>query len=177
MRVFMRAVSYLCFLCALVMTFSTSAFSQTTPNGTATAVDNSPAIPLGQPAREERYRIGFQDTLEVQVFRHPELNQRVNVNANGTINLFRLPVPIVAVCKTEHELKRDIEDAYRKDYLRNPEVNVIAVEQRSRAFGMIGAVEKPGQFMISRRVRLIELLAHAGGPNKEAGTRVLVART
>ena len=139
---------------------------------TSATVSNDDSKP-----KEERYRIGFQDQLEIQVFRHPELTQRVNVNANGTINLFRLPIPVAAVCKTERELANDVAEAYRKDYLKNPEVNVVAVEQRSRAFGMIGAVEKPGQYMVARRVRLIELLAQAGGPSKEAGTRVLVART
>jgi polysaccharide export outer membrane protein len=126
---------------------------------------------------DERYRIGFQDQLDVQVFRHPELAQRVNVNSNGTVNLFRLEKPIVAVCKTERELASDIAAAYEKDYLRNPEVNVIAVEQRSRAFAVIGAVEKPGNYFINRRIRLLELLAQAGGPSKDAGTRLIVART
>lgn len=168
----MRALILLCLLVGSVCT--STLFSQT-PNTNAVTVRTS--RPDGPPSLEERYRIGFQDQLEVQVFRHPELTQRVNVNANGTINLFRLPTPILAVCKTERELANDVAEAYRKDYLRNPEVNVVAVEQRSRSFGMIGAVEKPGQYMISRRVRLIELLAQAGGPSKEAGTRVLVART
>jgi polysaccharide biosynthesis/export protein len=128
-------------------------------------------------SREERYRIGYQDTLEVQVFRHPELAQKVSVNTNGTINLFRLKEPIVAVCRTERELADDIADAYRKDYLKNPEVNVVAVEQKSQAFAVIRAVEKPGSYFINRRVRLLELLAFAGGPSKDAGTRLLVART
>ena len=162
------------FSCLLVLSQALFVSAQTMPPTTQPV---SSAVQTGTQGKDDRYRIGFQDQLEIQVFRHPELTQRVNVNANGTINLFRLPTPIVAVCKTEHELKKDVEAAYRKDYLRNPEVNVIAVEQRSRAFGMIGAVEKPGQYMISRRVRLIELLAQAGGPSKEAGTRVLVART
>jgi protein involved in polysaccharide export with SLBB domain len=43
-------------------------------------------------------------------------------------------------------------------------------------FAVIGAVEKPGNYFISRRVHLLELLAYAGGPSKESGTRVLVAR-
>ena len=140
----------------------------------------SSTIPLQLPVeqgRDERYRIGFQDTLEVQIFRHPELAQRVSVNSNGTINLFRLPSPLIAVCKTERELANDIAIAYEKDYLRNPEVNVNAVEQRSQAFAVIGAVEKPGSYFISRRVRLLELLAQAGGPNDKAGTRLIVART
>lgn len=126
---------------------------------------------------EERYRIGFQDRLSVQVFRHPELSQTIEVNPNGTINLFRLPEPVVAVCKTERELANDIAAAYRKDYLRNPEVNVTVSEQRSQAFAVTGAVVKPANYMLSRKVRLLELLAAAGGPAKEAGSTVIVART
>lgn len=176
----MRAFIHPLFLCVVASATLSTAVGQTVGESRPANPTNVPVAlkvsddPLG---KEERYRIGFQDQLEVQVFRHPELTQRVSVNTNGTINLFRLPEPIPAVCKTEFELKRDIEDAYRKDYLKNPEVNVVAVEQRSRAFAVIGAVGKPGQFMISRRVRLLELLAQAGGPSKEAGTRVLVART
>ncbi len=127
--------------------------------------------------RDDKYRIGYQDTLAVQIFRHPELAQRVNVNPNGTITLFRIDTPIVAVCKTESELAQDIKEAYKKDYLRNPEVQVVAIEQRSQAFSVIGSVEKPGYYFINRKMHLLELLSFAGGPNKEAGSRVLVART
>ncbi|HLA95682.1 MAG TPA: polysaccharide biosynthesis/export family protein [Pyrinomonadaceae bacterium] len=125
----------------------------------------------------ERYRIGFQDRLAIQVFRHPELSQTIDVNPNGTINLFRLAEPVSAVCKTERQLADDIATAYRQDYLRNPEVNVVVTEQRSRAFAVIGAVDKPANYMINRRVKLLELLAYAGGPTREAGSRLIVART
>ena len=126
---------------------------------------------------EERYRIGYQDRLSVQVFRHPELNQTVEVNPNGTITLFRLEEPVVAVCKTERELADDIAKAYQKDYLKNPEVNLVVAEQRSQSFAVIGAVTKPANYIINRRVRLLELLAFAGGPSKDAGSRLVVART
>ena len=137
-------------------------------------------VGYGQPTvtpGEERYRIGFQDRLTVQVFRRPELTQTVEVNTNGTINLFRLQDPIVAVCKTERELANDIAEAYRKDYLKNPEVNVLVSEQRSQSFAVIGAVTKPANYIINRKVRLLELLAVAGGPSKDAGSRLVVART
>lgn len=126
---------------------------------------------------EERYRIGYQDRITVQVFRHPELSQTVEVNPNGKIALFRLPEPVTAVCKTERELADDIAEAYRKDYLKNPEVNVVVSEQRSQSFAVIGAVTKPANYVINRRVRLLELLAVAGGPSKEAGSRLVIART
>lgn len=137
-------------------------------------VAQQPTSPGGD---TDRYRIGFQDVLDVQVFRHPELNQRVSVSPTGTITLFRLENPIVAVCKTDRELAVAIADAYREKYLRDPQVNVVVAEQRSQPVAVIGAVEKPGSFYLSRKVHLLELLAMAGGPNKEAGTRLIVART
>jgi polysaccharide export outer membrane protein len=179
----MRAFIHSCFLFAAVGFPMSSAAAQSetpTPARTTTAVNSASSNVIaadGPLGKDDRYRIGFQDMLEIHIFRHPELAQKVSVNTNGTINLFRIAEPVVAVCKTERELANDVADAYRKDYLRNPEVNVVAVDQRSRAFAVIGAVEKPGQYMISRRVRLLELIALAGGPSKEAGTRVLVART
>jgi Periplasmic protein involved in polysaccharide export len=127
-------------------------------------------------SNDERYRIGFQDTVEVSVYRQPHLTQRVRVNGDGTINLVQLK-PIVAVCRTERELADAIAVAYEKDYLRNPEVNVTTVEQISQSFAVIGAVEKPANYFISRRLRLLELLAYAGGPSKDAGSRIIVART
>jgi len=174
----MKAFIKFCFLCALISIPGSFAFAQTTSPATDKPSYDSPvlAAAAGKPS-EERYRIGFQDQLEIQVYRHSDLTQRVDVDKDGTIRLFRLDDRIVAVCKTETELARDVAEAYRKNYLRNPEVQVRAVEQRSRAFAVMGAVEKPAQYMISRKVRLLELLAVAGGPTKDAGTRVIVART
>ncbi|MFL6373812.1 MAG: SLBB domain-containing protein, partial [Pyrinomonadaceae bacterium] len=67
--------------------------------------------------------------------------------------------------------------AYKENYLRDPEVNVVVAEQHSQPIAVIGAVEKPGSFYINRRYQLLEMLALAGGPTREAGTRLLVART
>ncbi|MBK8467155.1 MAG: SLBB domain-containing protein [Chloracidobacterium sp.] len=129
-----------------------------------------------QTPEEDQYKIGTQDILDVQVFKHPELNQRIAVGPLGTIALFKLEKPVTAVCKTARELANDIEIAYKEKYLRDPDIQVMVLEQKSRSFAVIGAVEKPGNYFISRRVHLLELLAFAGGPNKESGTRVLVAR-
>ena len=96
---------------------------------------------------KERYRIGFDDTLEVQVFNQEKLSGKFNVNPDGTIRLFRLEKPIVAVCKTEDELGKDIAAAYEENYLRNPYVNVRAIDQKSQSFAVIGAVGKREHFM------------------------------
>jgi polysaccharide export outer membrane protein len=148
-----------------------------TTNDKPVADNTSVSVITDDKTLNERYRIGYQDTLQITVFRHPELSRPVSVNPNGTIYLPRIDQPIVAVCKTEQELANEITAAYKKDYLKDPFVDVRAVEQKSQAFGVIGAVEKPGYFFISKKIHLLEMLAFAGGPNKEAGTRLLVART
>jgi polysaccharide export outer membrane protein len=127
---------------------------------------------------DDRYRIGFQDVLSVTVFRHPELGtQRVSVGPTGQVVLFRLDKPLTALCKTEQELADDIAAAYKANFIKDPQVNVAVTEQKSQSIGVMGAVEKPGSYFVSRRVHLLEMLALAGGPNKEAGTRLIVART
>jgi len=126
---------------------------------------------------DDRYRIGFQDVLEVKVFNHANLSQRATVSPNGTITLFRLDRPVVAVCKSESELAREIAAAYKAKFIRNPEVTVNVADQRSQSIGVMGAVVKPDYFFVKRRFHLLEMLALAGGPNKESGTRVIVSRT
>ena len=158
----------------LALTSFINSEAQTVP--TPGAANGKAPDPL-QVREDDKYRIGYRDKLSVQVFRHGDLSQTVTVNPNGTINLFKLPAPIMAVCKTERELANEIAAAYRKDYLKNPEVNVVAVEQMSQSFAVMGAVEKPGNYFINRKVRLLELLAFAGGPSKEAGSGVVVVRS
>lgn len=127
---------------------------------------------------EQRYRIGYQDTIEVTVSKHAELSGNYSINPDGTIILPQLKSPIVAVCKTELELKEEITAAYKKDILKNPFVNVRIVDQKSQAFGVMGAVKAPGNYYINRKIHLLELLAIAGGTNVEfAGTQLIVART
>lgn len=153
-----------------VAVFSTAGLSQ----NVQTPPDN---LVAGLQSQNERYRIGFQDILDIQVFQHPNLSQRVAVSPNGTIMLFRLDKPLIAVCKTERELASEIADAYKARYIRDPQVHVAVSEQKSQSVAVIGAVEKPGTYFINRRYHLLEMLAMAGGPNKESGTRLLVART
>ena len=127
---------------------------------------------------DERYRIGFQDTIEINVFKHPELSQVVNVNPDGTILLPRIDQPIIAVCKTERELQSSITSMYKTSYLRNPFINVRVTEQRSQPFAVIGAVNKPGSFYLNQKVRLVQLLAMAGGQDVEqSASKIQVART
>ncbi|HEY8187240.1 MAG TPA: polysaccharide biosynthesis/export family protein [Pyrinomonadaceae bacterium] len=129
------------------------------------------------PIRDERYRIGPGDVLEVRVFNRPQLSRdAARVDGRGLVAMPLIDEGIQAACKTESELAHDIEIRYLK-YQRNPHVNVFVKEFNSRPVAVIGAVNQPGRFQLQRRVRLLELLAFAGGPSERAGDRIDIIRT
>jgi polysaccharide export outer membrane protein len=83
---------------------------------------------------------------------------------------------IRAACLSENELAAQIATLYKK-YQRKPYVNVFIKEYSSTPVAVMGAVEKPGRFQLTRRVRLLELLAFAGGPSEKAGGKIQIAHT
>ncbi len=166
LKVVMRKSRVVFLFCILLLTGIFSVRAQNVNAALVTSGDT----------KDDRYRIGFQDVLNIQVYRHADLDQKVSVSPTGTIELFRLDKPIVAVCKTEVELANELAAAYKAKYIRDPQVKVLA-EQNSQSISVIGSVEKPGNYVIKRRYQLLEMLAQAGGPNKESGSRLIVART
>lgn len=126
---------------------------------------------------DERYRIGAGDLLEIRVFNRPQLSRdAVRVDGRGMIRMPLVDEEIQAACLTESELGKQIAARYLK-YQRRPQVDVFIKEYNSQPVAVLGAVEKPGRFQLQRRVRLLELLSFAGGPNDKAGKRIQVAHT
>ena len=171
-----KKLSYFGLTAVLSLLFVSGAFAQTEP-ATQPVQSATPAPIEPHDSRYQgRYRFGYNDQIEVEVYKHPELSAKVDVDQNGTIRLPRINEPITAVCKTERQLADDITEKYSK-YLRQPYVSVRSGEQKSQSFMVIGAVSRAGAFFVNRRLRLLEVLAMAGGPNQFAGAKVLVART
>jgi polysaccharide biosynthesis/export protein len=123
-----------------------------------------------------RYRIGLLDQLQVEVYNHLELTKVYNVSEQGTISIPRSTKTIFVLCKTESQVADEIKSEYRR-FLRQPDVNVRVATQNSQPVAVIGAVEKPSNFYLNRRITLLELIAYAGGPKEgKAGTKVQIAR-
>jgi polysaccharide biosynthesis/export protein len=127
------------------------------------------------PTSDPRYRIGPGDILEVRVLRTPELSRdAVRVDERGMIRLPLIDNDVRAACLTEGELGKKIATLYA-DYKRDPRVDIFIKEYNSQPVAVIGAVNLPGRYLLSRSLRLSELLAYAGGPKDTAGDRVLIA--
>jgi polysaccharide biosynthesis/export protein len=161
----------------------TSTISDTKPKETSIANANTPVTGKQEPqlirdkdSENFRYRIGLLDQIQVEVYNHPELSRVYNVSEQGTISIPRSATPIFVVCKTESQVAEEIKTQY-KNFLRDPFVNARVAQQNSQPVAVFGAVEKPSNFYLSRKMQLLELIALAGGPKTgKAGTKVQIAR-
>src|SRR5438270_13503553 len=87
----------------------------------------APAAPAKSVASD--YLIGPGDTLQVFVWRNPELTATVPVRPDGKIST-PLVEDMIAVAKTPSQLARDVEKVLA-EYVKSPQVNVIVTTPAS----------------------------------------------
>lgn len=153
---------------------SPSANTAISPTGAASLSASAGTTTASNSKADERYRIGPGDLLEIRFYNRPQLSGTLRVSMTGKIQMPLIEGEIQAACLTEAELAKQIATLFLK-YQRNPYVDVQVREYASTPVAVIGAVDKPGRFQLTRRVRLLELLAYAGGPTEKAGGQVVVA--
>lgn len=139
----------------------------------AVSADTPPAPPV--PAN---YIIGPGDTLQVFVWRNPELAATVPVRPDGKIST-PLVEDMVAVGKNPSALARDIEKVLA-EYVRSPQVNVI-VTQPASVFSqvkVIGQVARPQALAYREGMTVLDAVLAVGGlANFAAGNRARIVRT
>lgn len=161
------------FVCSLAM----FAYAQDPPQQ-----QNPPPAPQGPSPLDTQgiksYLLGPGDVLDVRVFGQPELSSSVQVDSDG--NLSSLPFlekPIVAKCRTDKEIQKDITTAYAK-FINNPQVSVRISERNSRQPATVfGAVRQPTRVEMKRKVRLNELMAVSGGFTERASGTIQILHT
>jgi polysaccharide export outer membrane protein len=148
--------------------------------GTSLAQTSSAQPPESAPAPStgSEYRIGAGDTLQVFVWRQPDLTVTVPVRPDGRIST-PLVEDLVAVGKTPTELAHEIEYALSQ-YVRSPEVNVI-VQKFVGTFGdqirVLGQAAQPKNVPYRDGLTLLDVMVEVGGLTQfAAGNRSHVVR-
>ncbi len=126
----------------------------------------------------KNYLLGPGDVLDVRVLFQSDMNAMAEVDSDGNISsLPFLETPIIAKCRSEKEVQRDVAKAYAK-YLKNPQVSVRITEKKSRPPATVtGAVRQPTRVIMLRRVRLNELIAAAEGFTERASGTIQILHT
>jgi polysaccharide biosynthesis/export protein len=123
------------------------------------------------------YIIGPGDTIQIFVWRNPELSTTVPVRPDGKVST-PLVEDLVAVGKTPSELARDIE-ARLSEYIRSPQVNIIVTNPMSRfsEIKVIGQVGTPGAVPYRDGMTLLDVILEVGGLTEfAAGNRARLVR-
>jgi len=112
-------------------------------------------------AQETPYTVKPGDTLQVAVWKEPELHGEVLVTPDGTFS-FPLVGQIDAKSKTVSDLQKTIVQRLAK-YISDPVVTVSVKEIKGNKIFVIGQVTKPGEFIVNPRVDVMQALSMAGG--------------
>lgn len=149
--------------------------SQLSAAGIANA--QAPQEPAPAAAVSPDYIIGPGDTVQVFVWRNPELTASIPVRPDGKIST-PLVEDMTAVGKTSSELARDIEKVLG-EFVRSPRVNVIVTVP----VGLLSQVKAVGQLRAPQGVpfregmRVLDLVLAAGGMTDfAAGNRARIVR-
>lgn len=117
------------------------------------------------------YRIGPTDLLTVQVFQVKDLSfDEIRVDAAGNLQM-PLIGSVPAAGLTPNELSAEIARRLGERYLRNPQVTVTVKEAASQKVTVDGAVTMPGVYEMRGRTTLLQAVAMARGPVREADIR------
>jgi polysaccharide biosynthesis/export protein len=143
------------------------------PASSATA-DNPPKSPAD--IRPDSYIIGAEDVIEVYVWKEPEMSKSVPVRPDGMISL-PLVGEIKAAGYTPVQLQGILAEAMKK-VISDPQVTVIVEKVSSLNFNIVGEVNHPGFFPLTRRMTVLDAISMAGGFRDFAkNKKVYVLRT
>jgi polysaccharide export outer membrane protein len=144
-------------------TDSTNPAAPATPNeAKATPLPPSTTPASRVPAiSSANYIVGVGDVLEVNVWKEGELSKTVPVRPDGMITLPLLG-EMKAVGLTPVQLQEQITDALTK-VVSSPLVTVMVVSVNSMSFNIMGNVNKPGYYPLTRPITILDAIALSGG--------------
>jgi len=118
------------------------------------------------PQRPDRYELGARDTVLFEYRMNPELNRQLTIGPHGKVHLPMVGEVLVAG-KTPPELSQELTDLYSK-HLTTPDVYVTLVGFGSKTVYVFGEVGRAGPQIYDRPLRMIDVIAQAGGPTLRA---------
>jgi len=130
------------------------------------------------PASDSTRKLSPNDVISMTVYQEDDLNTKTIIDRNGMVML-----PLLGQVKigglTIGQATAQIQRLYDKDYLVNPQVNLIVEQFAERHFAVLGQVQHPGSFDFpeNESVNLLEAIAISGGYTRlGAPSRVDVRR-
>jgi len=123
-------------------------------------------------AGEGDYILASGDTLDLMVYREPDLSMRSKIARDGRVQL-----PLLGEVKVSGMSVRDAQEHIRKlydaDYLVDPQVYLNIASYTQRKITVIGQVARPGSYELqgNESLGILEALGMAGGFTRIADSK------
>jgi polysaccharide export outer membrane protein len=118
-------------------------------------------------ARED-YRLGPEDEIEIRVWSHDDLTRKVRIGLDGNIS-FPFVGEIKAQGMTVLDLQQELQRRLGPKYIIDPHVSITVTEHKSQKFFVVGSVNKPGSYPLTKPIRVVEAISLAGGLETASG--------
>ena len=128
------------------------------------SMPDHPPAPTAAATPDYNYIVGPGDSLNIIVWRNPELSMTVPVRPDGKVAT-PLVDELVAQGKTSSEIARDVEQALSK-LVRDPVVTVIVtnfVGPYSEQIRVVGEAAKPQALPYKQKMTLLDVMIAVGG--------------
>lgn len=123
------------------------------------------------------YLIGPGDVVTGKVLGESQFDFIATVDEDGKIEVPFSDELLIAMCKSERELRTDVSILLEK-YLRTPQISLRVTDRLSRPPATVyGEVRNPQQIVMQRKATLVEVIAFSGGVTEQAGGMIQVFRT
>lgn len=124
------------------------------------------AAAKNESVRADAYVIQPGDILQIDVWKEKDLLREVKIRPDGGLN-FPLVGDMVAAGKTVEQLRDDLKEKLSK-YVPDPVVTVVVKEGLGNKIYVIGKVNRPGEYVATRNMDVMQALTIAGGLNPYA---------
>lgn len=129
-----------------------------------TSFNRYPPAPAVADKSNHLYKIGALDTLNVVVWRNPDLSSQVTVRPDGRISL-PLVENVEAAGRDPADLSREIEKALAK-FIRDPVVTVLVSNFQgvsTEQIRIVGEAARPQAVAFRQNMTVLDVMIQAGG--------------
>ena len=170
-KLFTRLIFSLALLCISIQSWSEELSVNTDVVGVESDVLNNPDIVvidtgISNLPLDAGYSIQPGDILHISVWKEQDLQREVLVSPEGYIS-FPLVNHLLVRNKSPQYVQRELTEKL-SEYIPDVNVNVSLRQVVGNRFYVIGQVNRPGDFLMSQKIDVLQALSMAGGTSKFA---------
>ncbi|MES2354973.1 MAG: polysaccharide export protein EpsE [Pseudomonadota bacterium] len=109
------------------------------------------------------YLLGPDDVVKITIYNQPDLSTEAQITKNGTITFPLLGEVHIGGLEKSAAETLIAEKLLAGNFIKQPQVNLLVTQYRSRRVSVLGHVNKPGVYTIDRVSYVTDLVSQASG--------------